>query len=261
MPPDRSYQHVYLSPHPDDAVLSCGGTIYQQTSHGEGVLVITCCAGIPDYENLSPFALEQHRRWGSPPDPVRVRRAEDSIALRFLGADYLHLDFLDCIYRRHPTDGTFLYASEDAILGEVHPGEENLSADIAGAVRPHIKPGLTSVYLPLGAGRHVDHQVVSRVARYVVTVSPRIVFYEDFPYVENPTGLEMALSAHTLPVRPLVRPLAEEDVAARIAAIRHYVSQIGMLFGSAEAMAQRVRAYCASVAGGQGYAERFWMGE
>ncbi len=260
MSPNRGHQHVYLSPHLDDAILSCGGTIHQQIRQGESVLVITCFAGIPDYETLSPFALELHRRWGNPPDPIEVRRAEDSAATRFLDRKYLHLDLLDCIYRRHPTDGGFLYASEEAIFGVVHPGEESLSADIAQMVRSHIKPEFTSLCLPLGVGHHVDHKVVSWVAQHVATASPQIVFYEDFPYVENPAALEMAFSAHAPSLHPLVCPLAEEDVAARIAAIQHYISQIGMLFGSAEAMAQRVRAYSASVAGGQGYAERFWIG-
>ena len=37
-------KHVYLSPHLDDAVLSCGGAIHRAGAAGEAVLVITVFA-------------------------------------------------------------------------------------------------------------------------------------------------------------------------------------------------------------------------
>ena len=68
---------VYLSPHLDDAVFSCGGVIYQQTSMGDEVLVVTICAGEPMTDQLSPFAQGLHERWGIDQASVEVRREED----------------------------------------------------------------------------------------------------------------------------------------------------------------------------------------
>ena len=36
---------IFLSPHPDDAVLSCGGWIYQLAQDGERPIVITIFGG------------------------------------------------------------------------------------------------------------------------------------------------------------------------------------------------------------------------
>jgi LmbE family N-acetylglucosaminyl deacetylase len=115
--------HVYLSPHLDDAVLSCGGAIHRQVSAGEPVLVITFFAGEPPAEpSLSPFALVQHGYWGNPLRPMDLRRAEDKAALTLLGAEAKHLDFLDAVYRVG-VEGEWLYAGEEAIFGEVQPAD------------------------------------------------------------------------------------------------------------------------------------------
>src|SRR5689334_12434287 len=78
--------HVYLSPHLDDAALSCGGMIHQQTQAGERVVVVTLCAGGPPAGALSDFAQSLHTRWQTPVEAVAVRRAEDLAALKVLGA-------------------------------------------------------------------------------------------------------------------------------------------------------------------------------
>ena len=54
--------HVYLSPHLDDAVLSCGGMIHRQAQAGERVVVVTVCAGDPPPGPLSDFARSLHER-------------------------------------------------------------------------------------------------------------------------------------------------------------------------------------------------------
>jgi LmbE family N-acetylglucosaminyl deacetylase len=57
-------QHIFLSPHLDDAVLSCGGLLAQLTQQGQAVRVINIFAGIPPANRpLSAFARYQHRQW------------------------------------------------------------------------------------------------------------------------------------------------------------------------------------------------------
>jgi LmbE family N-acetylglucosaminyl deacetylase len=92
------YAHVYLSPHLDDAVLSCGGLIHRQARAGQPPLVVTLFSGQPAADaQLSTFAQSQHTHWGAPEDVVAIRWAEDRAALTVLGADYLRLNYLDCI--------------------------------------------------------------------------------------------------------------------------------------------------------------------
>jgi len=63
------------------------------------VLVITIFSGHPPLDRISPFAAGIHARWETGQEPTIERRREDQIALDILGADLLHLDYLDAIYR------------------------------------------------------------------------------------------------------------------------------------------------------------------
>src|SRR6516164_6338526 len=84
------HRHIFLSPHLDDVVYSCGGTLGVQVSSGLHPLVITIFAGIPPTNtDLSPFALQKHREWGAdqtkePGHIIKVRRQEDAGALDYL---------------------------------------------------------------------------------------------------------------------------------------------------------------------------------
>jgi LmbE family N-acetylglucosaminyl deacetylase len=269
---------VYLSPHLDDAALSCGGLIHQQRVLQP--LVITCFAGVPDYGVLSPFAAEQHQRWGEPADPIGQRRAEDAAALAPLGAACEHWDYLDCIYRRDPVSGEFLYTSEDALWGAVASAESGLIAELTARLskalarigaqpppnRPRTEHGpeyrrdAVAVYAPLAVGRHVDHQLVLRVALRLRRRGWLVQFYEDYPYAEDPQKLARALRSWASPPEATVVRLSEEDLGAKTAAIRCYASQLAVLFGADSAVAARVQAYALAVGGRQGYAERYWQG-
>jgi LmbE family N-acetylglucosaminyl deacetylase len=104
---------IYLSPHFDDAILSCGGLIWEQTQGGAHVEIWTVCAGDPAPGTLSPLAEECHHQWGikSAQEVVKVRRIENQKAAKVVEADTLNFSFADCIYRRSPT-GEWLYPVE-----------------------------------------------------------------------------------------------------------------------------------------------------
>ncbi|WP_339137856.1 MAG: PIG-L family deacetylase [Candidatus Electrothrix sp. GW3-4] len=112
------YNHIYLSPHYDDAALSCGGSIHKQTKQQEPVAVITIFAGAPDLPNaaLSKLAQAVHKEFTflnpnpSPQDIVAARRQENEQAMLFLGADSICLEqFHDSIYRGIPGQNIFFY--------------------------------------------------------------------------------------------------------------------------------------------------------
>ena len=66
---------IYLSPHFDDAVLSCGGLIRAQSQEGLAVEIWTIFAGDPPPGPLSEFALKIHARQNQEPELPRYRRA------------------------------------------------------------------------------------------------------------------------------------------------------------------------------------------
>ena len=75
---------IYLSPHFDDVVLSCGGLIWEQTHSGITVEIWTICAGNPPAGPISEYAMGMHKIWktGSAQETVELRRIEDQNAAR-----------------------------------------------------------------------------------------------------------------------------------------------------------------------------------
>jgi LmbE family N-acetylglucosaminyl deacetylase len=251
-------QHIYLSPHLDDAALSCGGSIYRQSQRGESIAVITVfAASPPPGDPLSPFARSLHDRWhASAPDahfddPPAARRAEDRRALAALGENIavIHHPLPDCIYRLDPATGAALYASESAIFSPVHPADPALAA-----LRrlPPLPPGAV-LYAPLAVGGHVDHRLLRKVTLACDAPPGAIRFYEDYPYAAHPGAVESALGDPAL-WEPVVVPLDEAVLSAKIAAIAEYHSQISTFLPDLDAMAAAIRAYSRAVGG-----ERFWL--
>lgn len=261
--------HIYLSPHLDDAVLSCGGAIHRRTSSGERVRVITIFSGEFKGSGLSPFALEQHEIWGNPPQPMALRRAEDLAALTLLGAGVRHLDYLDAVYRADPR-GQWMYTGVGMLFGELHPADPMAQNGAKGLADRLARTdweavGLIStedqavIYGPLGVGRHVDHQIVHAAARQLGARGYRVAFYEDYPYAEEPGALESALAAAGAESwRLQIIPLDPADLRAQVSALGYYRSQLAILFGGAEAMLNRVWSFALARCPERGLCERIW---
>jgi LmbE family N-acetylglucosaminyl deacetylase len=258
-------KHIYLSPHLDDAVLSCGGAIHRQATDGDPVLVITFLTGEAAAHGvtgiLSPFALLQHRYWGDPPYPMALRRAEDVAALILLNADWYHAGYLDAVYRAD-ADGRWLYTDLETLIGQIQPGDPLASAQadlitqVLGFTRHATDP---VVYAPLAVGRHVDHQIVHAAARQLASRGYRVAFYEDYPYAGQPGASEAVLAAAgAVDWRLEVLQLDPADVAAKVSAAGYYLSQLGTLFRGTEAMPSQVWSFAVSRSPEAGLAERIW---
>ena len=256
-----SYDAIYLSPHLDDAVLSCGGQIYRFTRSGQRVLVVTFMTGVSE-EELSPAAVELHGLWGFRPEQgvapiVETRCREDVEACRTLGAEHLHAGLIDALYRRHGESGEPLYPSVASIFAEPVPADEAQVAVIAAAVEG--LPRATRVCAPFGIGGHVDHVLVRRAAERVL--GRDLEYYEDYPYAHSWKARWKAFgwrTPHAADGTPLRRErrtwtLGPDAIEAKCRAVRRYSSQIGALFADEDDMERKVRAYARRVGG-----ERVW---
>jgi LmbE family N-acetylglucosaminyl deacetylase len=170
---------IYLSPHLDDAVLSCGGVIAHQTAKGETVSVWTLFAGNPPSEDYSSFALELHSRWKLAENPPAARRREDQAACSILGASAVHFTLPDCIYRRAGQNGAFLYPSEVSIFDQPHPLEAGMARRVAEMLNSRL-PSEYHLVCPLAIGGHVDHRITKAAAQLL---GLPILYYADFPYI------------------------------------------------------------------------------
>lgn len=241
------YQHIYLSPHFDDVVYSCGGTIGKQTSHGEPSLVIIVFAGIPPSgQVLSSFALKTQKTMGFDRDTeslLTTRRREDANAISHLRADYLWLDHLDAIYRGTPP----YYNHRRSIPGEVHHGDmitvKQLTQDL---IMLHESLPDTIWYAPLGMGCHVDHRIAFSAAQHLLQHGAKVIFYEDFPYVTQAWALQSRLKELGNAMKPILVEISE-TLHLRQEAAAMYASQVRINFGSKEVMQRNIKDYSFSI--------------
>lgn len=252
------YDHIYISPHIDDAALSCGGAIARHVAQNQQVLVVTLCTAAPPSDSsLSPFAQELHQRWGLPPDQaVQARLHEDVEALECLGVDGYWACFLDAIYRQ-PT----AYHSNETLFGTVAP-DDTWATELTALLQDLARRFPNAMfYAPLGVGNHVDHQITYAAALNLAREGSAVAFYEDFPYVYEQGVLEQRLVALG-GVASFVPSILDIDatLARKISAIEAYASQIGTLFGDGQHMAYVVTTYAETLRPDVGtHGERLWL--
>jgi len=260
--PRNLYQRIYLSPHLDDAALSCGGRIYLECQAGLDVLVITVMAGDapPSAKDLpTPIIADLHTRWEleANPNPVDVRRDEDREALAVLGGDVVHWEWPECVYRQDSGTGQFMYPTEESLWGSVHPGDQVLVTQLAQRLAGLPLSPDGCLYAPLTVGDHVDHHVVRQAAEMWASSLRRLVYYEEYPYAEQPEALGAVLGDGSGWVDEIIA-ITQEALEAKAAAVACYQSQISTFYTGVEEITVRLEAY-ASVAGqGHGCAERYW---
>lgn len=158
---------IILSPHLDDAALSCGGRMLGDQS----VLVVN--------------VFNKGAWWRFPhtiADADRIqacRNVEEAMVSRLSGAVIKSLDLPEALLRGHPMAELFT-AKPDARDAEVAGHIRQAVAALA-----HEHP-LVHWFLPLAVGEHIDHHIVRDAAIKALAdaqVKPTHVhFYEDLPY-------------------------------------------------------------------------------
>lgn len=247
---------LYVSPHLDDVVLSCGGRVAAARKQGRAAIVVSVFASPAPDDLPSPLARRYHTSMGAPGDAL-VRQREDREALGLLLASPVHLRHLDCIYRTG-ADGLPLVSEEpdifradeaedrelvEAVSGDLH--------DIAAGVGAH------QLFLPLALGRHRDHVLVRQAGE---TASGRLgggvslLYYEDAPYVLTEHG---TLDNAVREMDAELFSITSDELNMRLEAISCYRSQQGILWHQESGLASAIRDY-ASMVGRGPPAERYW---
>jgi LmbE family N-acetylglucosaminyl deacetylase len=266
--PGASYGTIdalYLSPHLDDAALSCGGQIHHRAAAGERVTVVTVFAGAP-LGDPTPLGAQLHSLWGLPADPgdaLAMRRAEDDAALAVLGAACVRWDLVDAVYRVAPTPGEGSAATHPTA---VYPSLRSLYAPRSAATsepalleqivdRLRALPPASRLYAPLGVGRHVDHVLVRTAIERAFPRDARLRFYEELPYAKRLLAVLRARGAAGpgRRWREEIVTLGPEDLDAKCRAIACYASQLGPVYRDEQDL--RVQVQRALRRGG----ERVWL--
>jgi LmbE family N-acetylglucosaminyl deacetylase len=223
---------------------------------GASPLVVTIFGGEVTDEVLDKFAQWKHRRWGLVDmDAVRVQRqGEDTSAATVLGAHTRWLGIPDAIYRADR------YSSDPELYGFVRPAETGLADLIADEVqRVPEWSGASTVFVPLAAGKHVDHQLVFMAGRLLASRSVQVYAYEDCPYViHTPTALTARLTELAALLGPPEYMPISGVMDRRIAAIEAYASQVPVIFRFTDDVPGTMADFSRRLRPELGPIERFW---
>jgi LmbE family N-acetylglucosaminyl deacetylase len=201
-------------------------------------------------------------------DLMAARRLEDERYAYFAEASIVFLDLPDAVFRGYEGDEELLAA----------PREDD-TAPVDLLVREITRLEPQKVYLPLGIGDHVDHQLVREVGVALLQQGRRwvmpgheyagiVTYYEDFPYAwwngfrqlgDLPAGAFAGLPAD-VGLTPEYADITDV-VERKIMGLTLYESQLDRLFGGRDAMGDAVRGFGTKVAalgGLPGFAERYW---
>jgi glycosyltransferase involved in cell wall biosynthesis/LmbE family N-acetylglucosaminyl deacetylase/SAM-dependent methyltransferase len=243
--------HLFLSPHLDDAVLSCGGMIYALLSQNKSVQVATVFAGNVN-TGFSAFARHLHTKWQLSANSFEARRQEDTNALRELGVtDFEHWNFAEAPYRQ-AADGSFIYGTYDELRGELAAADQSVKELVTARILKRLGelPEATVLYFPLSLGHHIDHQILFAIGLELNAAGKQVRFYEDYPYAERykPNPTELNWLSRIVPV----------EFAPKLRAASAYTTQIRGLGGSVRNLERRLRAFGYSL-GRRSISERYWQ--
>jgi LmbE family N-acetylglucosaminyl deacetylase len=204
-------------------------------------------------------------------DLMARRRLEDERFAYFAEASIVFLDLPDAVFRG--------YEGDDELLG-MPRADDDAPFEILRREIARLEP--QKVYLPLGVGGHVDHQLCREVGIRLLQEGRRwvmpgpdyagiVTFYEDFPYawwnefrrLEDLGADPLASLPSDVSVTPEFADITDQ-IERKITGISLYESQLERLFDGTLEMANAVRAYGRALAllgDVDGSAERYWASD
>jgi LmbE family N-acetylglucosaminyl deacetylase len=157
---------IIVSPHLDDAALSCGGRMLGN----QAVLVLNIVSKTA-WWRFGETAAEKISS---------CRQAEEGLVSRLSGAVMKEMDLPEALLRGYAMGDVFLEGKKTACDEEA---SAQVKSGVAELAREH---PLAHWFLPLGVGGHVDHLLTRDAALEALRAAPvrgtHLHFYEDLPY-------------------------------------------------------------------------------
>lgn len=181
---DKYDTYTFISPHLDDAVLSCANLILRLIKNKKRIKIITVFTKSLKID-VTPQAKEFVSICGYN-DSLKLfkdRASEDVEACRYIGAKYKHLGFVDAAWRTNNKEPVYP-DPKTQFSGVVSKKDISLIKNIKNKILKNIPGRKIILFAPIGIGEHADHLIVSRAVSELPY--PKI-FWEDFPYNLNKT--------------------------------------------------------------------------
>jgi LmbE family N-acetylglucosaminyl deacetylase len=242
---------IFFSPHFDDAIFSCGGSIINHIKYGDQVYVVTVFSAIPEEENFNKFSSQIATR-----ELFEKRRKENSEILENINVKVVNFDYLDAIFRKNDLGGYLCSFWSDVFhfSRNKHKEEKVLCDLLEKRISELIKENPRIIYLPLSLGNHIDHVMVNYIGQKIGNNDHEfdIYYYEDLPYaseyLEGSDWLANYLEARTENI----------DISKKLSLVSAYKNSLeigddGLL------TIESIKNYAHKISTEDGPHERFWI--
>jgi len=180
-------KHVFIvSPHFDDAALSCGTLLSQLAGKTRVTIINVFTKAHPAPHTLSAKQALKYAGFSDAEKLYEARKKEDQEALLGLGT-IINLDIEEALFRKHKTKNILTKLLPEFshvyptyrwhVTGKISQNDYAF-AKIAATLQKIIHKDAI-VLAPYGLGNHVDHQLVHKVCEKLYS---NCIFYSDFPY-------------------------------------------------------------------------------
>lgn len=239
---DEIKKIVIISPHFDDAVLSCAGLIGCFIEEGKTVEICNVFTKIQK-ENVkfskvireyiaedmnNPIAyvdMQVCEKW------IQLRQKEDDRACKFLNCKKRDLGYIDAIFRMKSNQ--YIYDTEEKLFSEYKAhDEEFMKIDLINRLN-FICKDFDACLFPMAIGNHVDHRIVHDMGLEINKNWHNVCFYCEIPYSIDPEF--QVLSIEKLNISKLM------DL--KLKAVGFYGTQLQGLFGTKESISSIIPAY------------------
>ncbi len=191
MPQKPSY--LFVSPHLDDAILSCGG-LFSYLAPKTDVTIATVFTEA--HNSPTSLSIRRFLKNSGYDDSEKLfieRRREDKIINDLIGVKTIHLRFTDGLYRLKSNanrlelalgnilqEAKFIYPlfAWQLKMGKVSSNDGQLINEITRKIEGLVGPK-TVLFAPVATGSHLDHKIVRRA---IEGRFENVIFWSDFPY-------------------------------------------------------------------------------
>ena len=225
---------VFISPHLDDAIWSCGDFIRQLTDKNKNVLIVTIFSSV-EQELGSSWRNSVSSYW---------RKIENDKAVKSVRVKHISLGFYEAALRKYKNK--YIYENINEIITNIYKSSDDFLFEAVYLKLFGILKESDIIFSPVGQG-HVDHVITSNIVDQHFEDFFHVK-YEDFPY-----PISIIDNAYSSVV-------FEVDIESWISTALIYKSQIRIMFGQKYKFINNLKSWSSKVACDYefDYGIRFW---
>lgn len=222
---DKYQKYIFISPHLDDAILSCGNLIYDLKNNNKKIIIVTIFTKASKVVSQQAKEFLNQSRYENANKLFEDRKIDDLKVCKFLGVRAVHMGFIDAAWRHY--NRKLIYRSnERQYSGRISYKDKDLIKELTRKLNRMIDNNNKILLLsPLGIGNHIDHLIVNNIVNKIKIDK---IFWEDFPY--NTKGNNFKRRLYLYKKYDLLFKIDNSNFSKKVNLIKLYKSQFNLLF-------------------------------